>query len=142
MWTALILALLSYLLSNPKNSEERKKALLQSAAIGAGTYAVTNYTDWGQANLQPINDSINTSLGFGETGTSKDGVTKSTSTAAPGTTNAPSGGFFDGVFDVLKSWGGVGTAAVVGTTAVTTTDTKKWLPWIVIGGVAYFVLKD
>lgn len=44
--------------------------------------------------------------------------------------------------EILKSWGGTGTAAVIGTTALATGGAgplKELLPWI-LGGLALFLL--
>lgn len=146
MWISLIIALLTYLLQNPKNAEERKKALMIAGAAGLGTYAVTNYTDWGQQNLAPLNDSINGALGFGGSsttaGAANGGVTGSPVIPGAATTTSSAGGWADGFWTTLQSWGGVGTAAVIGTAGVATGVAPSWFKWALIGGAAWFVLKD
>lgn len=77
-------------------------------------------------------------------------------TATPAQLNSTGNGegsFWDGVIkvigglgtntaDVLKSWGGGGTAAVVGTASVTSSGSfEKYLPYLLIGGIAFLLLK-
>lgn len=52
------------------------------------------------------------------------------------------GGLGDNTADVLKSWGGGGTAAVVGTANVTSSGSfDKFLPYLLIGGITFLILK-
>lgn len=58
MWLTLIVMLLSYLMQPRNTAAERRRALVGSLAAGAVTYGVTEYTDWGQQNLAPIDKAI------------------------------------------------------------------------------------
>lgn len=144
MWVALIMAVLTYLLQSPSNASERKKALLTAAAVGGVTYGVTEYTDWGQENLAPIDSSINSALGFGE-GTSKtdaDAKEAGDALGSSATGSQKPGASSSGFWDTLKSWGAAGTAAVAGTIGVATGALPSWLIWAAVGGGAYLLLKD
>lgn len=133
MWISLIIFVLTYLLQNPKNSEERKKALIGAAAAGAITYGVTEYTDWGQENLAPLNDSISDFVTGGKSPSTSVGTTVGSGTKAPTT----SGSGTSSIWDTLTSWGPAGTAAVVGVGAGTLTGNNKLL---LLGGAALVVL--
>lgn len=135
MWAAIILALLSYFASK-KSGASDKKALLTAAGVGAGTYYVATETEWGKENLNWFESDKDT--GGSATGPEvKSGdsvVTK------------PNGGALQsvvgGTADVLKSWGGTGTAAVIGTTAVATNSSlQKYLPWLLIGGAVLILTR-
>jgi hypothetical protein len=133
-WLTIIMALISYF-SQKKSGASNTKALLTAGLVGAGTYYVTHETDWGQANLgqfdgvpnpgaTPVTDAGGTPLQDANGLQVLGGL---------GTTAIKTTG------DVLKSWGGTGTAAVVGTVALANGSLSKYIPWI-IGGVAAFFL--
>lgn len=144
MWLALIMAVLTYLLQNPENSSERKKALLTAAAVGGVTYGVTEHTDWGQENLKPLDDDVNEFLGFGS-GTSKTDADAKDAGAALGSSATGSqqpGASGSGFWDTLKSWGAAGTVAVGGTLGLATGALPPWVLWVALGAGAYLLLKD
>lgn len=158
-WLSIFMALLAWLSSDKSTPEARTKALLGAAVVGGGTYAVTHATDWGQANLGaldgvaaagpatkvvtyqgqsytvPRDQSLATDAN-GTILTNDDGTPKFAVSADP-TANQ----LINGTTKVLTSWGGTGTAAVIGATALATTSSwQKYLPWI-IGGVALLALR-
>jgi len=53
------------------------------------------------------------------------------------------GSLISGTTGVLKSWGGTGTAAVIGAGSIAASggDLKKWLPWVIGGGVLLLIFK-
>lgn len=55
---SIIIAILTFLLQDPENSKERRKALLVSALAGLGTYYVATETDWGRSVFGNDDDSI------------------------------------------------------------------------------------
>lgn len=144
MWVALIMAVLTYLLQNPSNSSERKKALLTAAAVGGVTYGVTEYTDWGQENLKPLDDNINDFLGFGDGDKKTDADAKDAGEALGGsaTGSQKPGSSGSGFWDTLKSWGAAGTATVTGALGLATGALPSWLIWVGVGAGAYLLLKD
>lgn len=135
MWAALIIALLSFFVSKKSGSSDTN-AMITAGLAGAGSYYVATETEWGQENLNWFEDST-------------EPPTTSTTAAldSEGNPVKDSNGnvvykMIDGTADVLKSWGGTGTAAVVGTTALATDSSlKKYLPWVLLGLGVYMVVK-
>lgn len=157
-WLSIILALLAFFISK-RNGASNTKALLTAGLTGAGSYYVTHETDWGAANLGaldgvepmatvPILDTDGNVI-TGPTGTPVVGpaVGSAVTTTPTGATVPVSQGTGSGVVstvgDVLKSWGGTGTAAVVGTAAVASSDnSRKYIPWIIGGALALLLLRS
>jgi len=142
-WLTIIMMLLSFFTSK-KSGASNTKALLTAGVVGAASYGVTHYTDWGKANLGDLDGYIAPGVGtplLGPDGNPViDGVVPiPTSTTADGIKNPST----SGVFDVLKSWGATGTAAVIGTTAMSTGSFGgiSTSTWLAIGAVvAFFVI--
>lgn len=89
-----------------------------------GTYSVTD----SNGSVTQVKPGTVATIG-GASGVSNNGVTAPT--AQGGTTGATSG-----LWDTLKSWGPVGTAAVVGTTAAATSSGwSKYWPWLAGGAL-------
>lgn len=138
-WLSIFMAILSFLTSLKKNPEKKGQAVAAAALAGLGTYYVTHETDWGKENLGSLDGVVpNVTPAPGDGVTLADG-----STAPKSNSSMPTkvNGSTTGVWDVIKSWGPAGTAAVIGTAGVATGafDLKKYLPWIV-GGVAAFLI--
>lgn len=129
-WLTIIVTLLSFFASKKSGASSTKAALIAGLA-GAGTYYASHETEWGKANLGALDGlSSNTS------GPVVNGQGSAVTTQSGGTLSTVVGG----VSDVLKSWGGTGTAAVVGTTAVATSSSlRRYIPWI-IGGLGLILL--
>lgn len=141
-WLSIILGLLAFLSAKSNNPGNKSKALLAGVAAGAGTYAVTHNTDWGSSNLgsldglaapkEPVLDADGKVV--------PEGYTRRV--APDGTVSyvAPPG-FVNELGQTLRSWGGTGTAAVLGTAALATSPStlSKVLPWA-LGGLALFLL--
>lgn len=135
MWAALIMALLSFFISK-KSGASDTNAMITAGLAGAGTYYVATETEWGQENLNWFEDSTKS-------------PTTSTTPAldSEGNPVKDSNGnvvykMIDGTADVLKSWGGTGTAAVIGTTALAADSSlRKYLPWVLLGLGVYMVVK-
>lgn len=136
MLVALIMAVITYFLQNPKNSEERKKALLGAAAAGAITYGVTEYTDWGQANLKPLDSSIGNFFSGGKSSNAGVPVAGAAKPNATGS-STPASGFWD----TLQSWGPTGTALVAGVGTSAVTGSSSWLLPLAIGAGVLLVVK-
>lgn len=144
MWLSLIIAVLTYLLSPKDTASNRRKALIRAAAVGGGTYLMTQNTDWGR----DISNSFDNMIGVGPTnrpigntgdGTAADLVdaTKAPVVLKPGSSNGGKNGFWS----TLTSWGAAGTAAVIGTTGVATGTVPKWLIIAGLGLAAVLILK-
>lgn len=135
MWLTLLVMVLSYLMQDPQNGKERKNALMRSMALGAVTYGVTEYTDWGQENLAPINDSISDFIGIGEPDTTVTAESGATG-GAVGVQAGVAGGA--GVASVLSSIG-PGTAALGGFLAGA--SSPGWVPLALAAGAAVLLIK-
>lgn len=103
MWLALIMALMSYLMSPRDTSTQRRRALTTALTAGALTYGVTEYTDWGQENLAPLDDKID---GFFSA--------EDVDPAAPVSTGGVSQAAKTNGWDVLKTWGPTEILATAG----------------------------
>lgn len=103
---SLIIFLLTYLLSASRGAKQ-SEAIANGLAAGALTYGVSEYTQWGQENLQPLNDRITTAV---------TGQVAAPNSAAPADGNAV--GATQSGWSTLSKWGpGVltaGAAAVAG----------------------------
>lgn len=132
-WLTIIIALLSFFASKASGASNTK-ALLTAGLTGAASYYVTHETDWGKANLGSLD-------GLDVPGTGPE------QKDADGNPIVKDGGglvkkVVDGTFDTLKSWGGTGTAAVIGTTAAASNGlfSSKYIPWL-LGLGAIFLLR-
>lgn len=157
-WVELFIMILSFILTKNKTGSTTKAAAA-AAISGAGAYYVSHNTDWGKATIGNLNDSINEFIGLknadGSTVKDADGeevkVPAGTTVlrdAAGNVVLAPNGQptILGAAADVLKSWGGTGTAAVIGTTALATSGTgsdfiKKYGMWIAVGAAAFLLFK-
>lgn len=135
MWASLIIALLSFFMSK-KSGASDTKAMLTAGLAGAGSYYIATETEWGQENLNWFEDSTKKPT------TSTTAVVDSAGNPVKDSNGNVIYKMIDGTADVLKSWGGTGTAAVVGTTALATNSSlQKYLPWVLLGLGVYLVAK-
>lgn len=146
-WLTIILAFVSALLTK-KNTGSTSKALMAGALVGGATYGLTHYTDWGAENLGRY-DGVDALKPSAATELiplrNRDGSAVLDANGQPVMVPGSStleylsdGGVrvLDATAGVLKDWGGAGTAAVVGTTALASSSSlKKWLP-LGIGALA------
>lgn len=157
IWIQLIIALLAYLGSKKAGASNTTAAL---TAVGAGlaTHYVTTQTEWGRENLQPINNSISRFFGI-SSGNVSDGVaTDVDGNVVTGPEDhvpvkQPDGSivwlpsdlanngssFWGATSDTLKSWGGIGTAAVIGTASAASGNNNMF--WLLIGAGALILLR-
>lgn len=148
----IILALISYFTSKKAGASSAQAGLV-AAGVGVGSYYVATQTDWGKSFFSDADAKMIPLMEGGVAVKDKDGnpvmVPEGSTTKRDGdklSVTSPSGSVWtstlDSVGGVLKSWGGTGTAAVIGAGAIATNSSlKKWLPWLLIGGVAIMVLK-
>lgn len=139
MWLSLLMAFLTFILSDDGTKEGRKKALLTAGVVGAGTALVTSQTEWGK----DVNGSFNEAFGLNDSWTGLSGGSKdtdgATTTTPPQKTNggSSSGG---GIFSKLPEWTGLAGAGATGFALGSAIPT--WV-WLVAGGLLiYSLLKD
>lgn len=154
-WIQILVAIVSYFASRKSGASPAKSAAI-AAAAGLATNWVMQETEWGKTSLAPINGTIDGWFGISNGTVASNGVVTDgsgkTVTGPAGTAPvaqpdgsvvwvpSSSSGIVNAASDVLKSWGPTGTAAVVGTTALVSSDSsKKWLPWVG-GGLALVLL--
>lgn len=164
-WLSIFMALLAWLSADKSTPAARTNALMGAALAGGATYAVTHGTDWGKANLGQFDGVVDPDALIPTTTKTVNGVTYDVPNGqvlqydsdgsvildgngspifATDTTVVPTveNGLLSTTGEILKSWGGTGTAAVIGTTALATGaagSVKDLLPWI-LGGFALFLL--
>lgn len=151
---AIVVALISFFISK-KSGASSAQAAAVGAAAGVGSYYVATETEWGKALFSNANGGewVVAKDSAGNTITDDQGRTvyvpageKATVGADGKVAVASDGTWFTKTLDttkaVLTSWGGAGTAAVIGTTAVATSSgLQKYLPWLLIGGFTLLILK-
>lgn len=124
-WASIISFLVTFLFQK-KKGKSTSSALLAGAAVGAATYLLAD----------PSNPDNLFRIGVDSTGTAAAGA--STVQSAGAVTTSGTSGITDVLGktvttagSVLSSWGGTGTAAVIGTTALATNSSlSKYLPWV------------
>lgn len=140
-WLTIITMLLSFF-ATKANGASNTKALVTAGLAGAGTYAITHETDWGKANLGSLDGVDASTAGAARISSEDDQPVKD---AAGNVITVPSDGKGSVVADVLKSWGGVGSAAVLGVGATAAGGgifSKENLPLLLGGGlILLFLLK-
>lgn len=157
-WFQIIMALVSFFITKKRTGSTSKAALAAVAGGLAANWVVDN-TQFGKEYLGGFNSTIDGWLGLDSGTVDSAGTVKDASgkvVSVPVGTKAvaqPDGSIVyiptsgqgqtgTSVWDVFKSWGPTGTAAVVGTTAVATdSDLKKWLPIGLAALAAILILK-
>lgn len=138
-WLTIFMTLISFFLSK-KKTKSNAAAAITAAAVGAGTYFL----------VEPDNPDALFKLGSDGSKTASEGAATVTgaATASSQTTSGGSGlsdafgKTVDATGKVLTSWGPTGTAAVVGTAALASSRSlQKYIPWLIVGGVALLILK-
>lgn len=140
-WLTIIIMLISFVTSK-KSGASNTKALVTAGLAGAATYYVSHETEWGKANIGSLDGVLadGTAPLVDGAGT---GVTTANGTPIKVDVGSANGsGVVGTIGKVLESWGGTGTAAVIGTTVVAgDSNLRKWLPWLGLGALAYLFLK-
>ena len=138
MWLTLLMALLTFLLTDDGTKEGRKRALLTAGVVGAGTALVTTQTEWGR----DVNGSFNEAFGLDDSWTGLSGGSKGTDGATTTTPPQPTNGgssSAEGIFSKLPEWTGLAGAGAVGLALGSTIPT--WV-WLVAGGLLIYKLLD
>lgn len=154
MWVTLILMIVSFLLTKSSTGDS-KKALLTSAAVGAGAGLITSQTDWGSELNSNFNNFVGLDdswTGFSGDGTSTDAPTSGNSASevgsSGGSTNGASasgGKGSGGLFSSLPAWLGGAAAAGAGAAATSWSlkNIPKWAWWTAGGlGIYWLFFKD
>lgn len=132
-WLSIIVALVSFFLSGGSKPENRAKAAAIGLGVGAATYGITHYTDWGQENLGQL-DGVSVTDGDGKTPV----VTSPTTGVINPGTASPSTGGSTGFWSAL---GGAAStpigAAAVGVAAGSIFGLN---PVVLIGGALALIL--
>lgn len=134
-WTSIIAAIFSFLLSKSSGKSTGTSAAI-AGAVGLGTYFLAD----------PSN--VDNLFGVGQPDTSEKAtapvISQDSSKSASGSTNWADLGskVVTTTGETLQSWGPTGTAAVIGTTALASSDSlTKYLPWGLGLAAAYIILK-
>lgn len=135
MWLSLLIALITYMASPKGTPEERRRALLASAAVGGTTYLATEYTDWGRDISDQFDDAIGVGGSDGSAEDADGGVTVKPPVVSAGGTGTGSGstGGFSSWWPTVLGAGAAGVAVGAGA--------PSWLIWAGIGLTAYLILK-
>lgn len=154
---AIVAALISYFGAKKAGASDATAAAVGLAA-GAGTYYVATQTDWGKALVSDIDGAWTDLVGRdgdpildadGKAVTAPEGavpVYNEDGTLAKDPDGNPlytiGGKLISTVGDVLKDWGPIGTAAVVGTANGTVESiADKYGVWILVGLGAFLLLR-
>lgn len=132
-WLSIIMFIVSFFLAGGSKPENRAKAAAIALGVGAATYGISHYTDWGTENLGAIDGVTMSGSGTDATATTANGVTSGNSSAQ----TSGSSGFWQTVGGVLANpiVAGAGVAAALGISPST-------LALIAFGLGAYFLMKD
>lgn len=149
---AIIVALISYF-SAKKSGASDGQAALVAAGAGAGTYYVATQTEWGKGVIDNIESWVGLKDEDGNVLTNGDGTAVKAPEGAKPMIDEETGEVMrdengnvlwklvDSAGNVLESWGGTGTAAVIGAGAVATSDYSDWLLPIGLGVGALLLLR-
>lgn len=137
-WLSIFIALLNYLLASKNTPKERRNALLGSLAAGAGTYAVTHYTDWGKEALGKFDGVTPVGSALSSLPADATNAAVAAELVKPTTTQASS------MTTSVAYWAKTAGIVYAGKTAIDTTSTalKNPISWLIIGVAAIFILKD
>lgn len=138
-WLTIFMMIVSFFLQGGAKKENRAKAAATALGVGAATYGVTHYTEWGQQNLGYLDGVEFTGTGAATQVTAQDGsnVVKPTLDASgkPGsTTTAGTTGFWNTLSGWLRSPAGQATTGAAGAKAL---GMPSWLIWAAGGLIAY-----
>lgn len=131
-WITILLFVLSFLTAK-RNGATDGQAVLGAALVGGATYAVT-HSDFAAGTALAEMDGVQTATQLLDANGAP--VTDSSGrpiTLPSGATIDNTGKIISTTGEVLKSWGGTGTAAVVGSVALANGAFDKYLPLILLG---------
>lgn len=148
---ALIMALVSFF-GAKKSGASDGEAALAAAAVGAGTYYVSTETEWGKGLVDDIENWVGIKDSNGDPLLNNDGEPVKVPEGAEivrnpdGTPKTDSNGnvlwkLVDEAGNTLQSWGGVGTAAVIGAGAVASDSLPSWVLPAGLAVAALVILK-
>lgn len=137
-WLTIIMALVSFFMAGGSKKENRGKAAAVALGVGAATYGVTHYTDWGRENLGTL-DGVTVSGGNDSAVTTQnpDGSVRTPATTPTGGISSP------GIWSTVGGW--LSSPAGQITTGAAGASLLGFPKWVVWGGAAlgaYLLLKD
>jgi hypothetical protein len=154
-WIQIFMAIMAYLKAKKEGASTTNAALI-GAGVGLATHWAVTETEWGQNNLQPINDRLDGWFGIGQgdvdgSGNVTDGSGNPVTVPAGHTAvkqpdgsvvfipNKGTTGLLSGALsttgNVLESWGPQGTATVIGAATVAS-KFDELLPYgLALGGI-------
>lgn len=149
---AIVMAIISFFSSKKAGASDGEAALV-AAGVGAGTYYVSTETEWGRGVIDSIESWVGVSDDKGPL-VNNDGepvrvpkgaeiVKDATGAPARDANGNVMWKLVDTTGKTLQSWGGVGTAAVIGAGALAADDDglPSWVVPVGIGAAAFLLLK-
>lgn len=148
----LLIAIISYFASK-KSGAEDATALGVAAAAGIGSYYVATETEWGKGVISDLDGAWKNLIGEDEQPVlDSDGNPIRIPVGSTPVLDKDGNYTYDSFGNVvvkgiettgkvLESWGGAGTAAVVGTTALATNGLSKYIPWVAGAAILVMVAK-
>lgn len=142
-WLTILITLLTFFMSGGAEKKNRGKAIAAAALAGVGTYYVTHETDWGQQTLGSLDGVAVPGAGVSPVvDANGNEVLVSGAPVKPPVASTSTGETVGkGLWDVLKSWGPAGTAAVVGVGGSAITGKTNWPLIAGLGLLVVLVLK-
>lgn len=148
---SIILALISYFGAKKSGASDGTAAAV-AAGVGLGSYYVATETEWGKGLVKDVSSWVGVKDPDGNVIKNPDGTVAMVPAGsevvrqANGTPVTDGNGnvlwkMVDSTGKVLTSWGPVGTATVVGSTALATGKLPSWLLPVGLGAFALFLLK-
>lgn len=137
-WLSIIMALVSFFLAGGSKPENRAKAAAIGLGVGAATYGVTHYTDWGKENLGNLDGVV----AEGGSETTSPTVTKPNGTTVSVGAGNPASSGSTGIWSALG--GAVSSPVAAGATGLLAGSllSGSTLMWIAVGIGAFLILKD
>lgn len=129
-WLTIISFIVAFFVAGGAKKENRTKAALIAAGVGAAVYGTTHYTDWGEETLgrfdgiEITNDDDKTSV------EGPDGSKDVPKTGVDKVTTEGNGGFWNAIGGWLKSPAGQVTTGAAGASAAGIPN------WMILGGAA------
>lgn len=139
-WASIIMFVLSFVLSKKSGRSNAEAALIGTAA-GAATYFLADPSNPDNLFQIGVSDDPN-ATGAADSSyppSTHEPIVADSVKTSEGFSNV-AGKLVDATGKTLQSWGPTGTAAVIGTTAIATSDKmEKYVPWI-LGGLGVLLL--
>lgn len=148
---SIILALISYFGAKKSGASDSTAAMV-AAGVGVGSYYVATQTEWGKGLISDVEDWVGVKDKDGASVQNADGTLAKVPAGSKVVLGADGNPVKDGngnvlwhaidaAGNVLESWGPMGTAAVIGTSALASDSLPSWVLPAAVGAVAFVLLK-